>query len=194
MDPSTTISIIMPLFNCESFIEEALDSIQSQTILETPVHIEISICDDGSSDRSLDIIRSWKAKSSQVKLLLSRNKANIGPGESRNAAVLQSTGEYLAMLDADDVMVPERLERQLAAWRDAPEPDATIVGCHFRRFPADSTPRYQARLAQAHNTIRADESSLSMNPCVRKTCKSWRAPFARISCHHFQFATKSSRL
>ena len=140
----TIISVIIPLFNCEAFIEEALDSVSSQTILDNPlVLVEISICDDGSSDRGLEIVDAWKGKSKSVTVLASRNTINVGPGESRNAAVRQSSGDYLAMLDADDVMLPDRLEKQLAALLASPQPDATIVGCHFQRFPTDSTPRYQ---------------------------------------------------
>ena len=138
------ISVIIPLFNCEAFIEEALESVSSQTILDNPlVRVEISICDDGSSDRGLEIVDAWKGKSKSVTVLASRNTNNVGPGESRNAAVRQSSGDYLAMLDADDVMLPDRLEKQLAALLASPQPDATIVGCHFQRFPTDSTPRYQ---------------------------------------------------
>ena len=51
------ISVIIPLFNCEAFIEEALESVSSQTIIDNPlVRVEISICDDGSSDRGLEIV------------------------------------------------------------------------------------------------------------------------------------------
>ena len=135
------------MFNCASFIEEALDSIETQS---TKQSLEISICDDGSSDGGLDIVRSWQKKSKRVAVILSSNKTNLGPGESRNLAVQQSSGEFLAMLDADDVMLPERLEKQLAAWRAVPEPDAAIVGCHLGRIPTDSTPRYQVCSAIFH--------------------------------------------
>ena len=135
------------MFNCASFIEEALDSIEAQS---TNQSLEISICDDGSSDGGLDIVRSWQKKSKRVAVILSSNKTNLGPGESRNLAVQQSSGEFLAMLDADDVMLPERLEKQLAAWRAVPEPDAAIVGCHLGRIPTDSTPRYQVCSAIFH--------------------------------------------
>ncbi len=142
----TVISVIIPLFNCEAFIEEALESVSSQTVLNNPrVRVEISICDDGSSDRGLEIVDAWKQNSKSVTVLASRNPINLGPGESRNVAVRQSSGEYLAMLDADDVMLPDRLQKQLEALLASPQPDATIVGCHFQRFPIDSTPRYQVR-------------------------------------------------
>jgi glycosyltransferase involved in cell wall biosynthesis len=144
MTGCVTISVIIPLFNCAACIEETLDSIQHQTILKRRVRLEVCICDDGSTDGSVEIVRSWQEKSSQIQIYLKCNTTNVGPGESRNEAVQMGSGEYLAMLDADDVMLPERLEQQLTALQCAAEPDTTIVGCFFQRIPADSTPRYQA--------------------------------------------------
>ncbi len=97
----STISVIIPAYNAEKFIGEAIESALNQT---RPAR-EIVVVDDASTDRTVEIARGY---GDRVQVLV--NKVNSGPGHSRNAGVAASTGDYLAFLDADDKWLPEHLE------------------------------------------------------------------------------------
>ena len=97
----SSISVIIPAYNAEKFIGEAIESVLNQT---RPAK-EIIVVDDASTDRTAEIARSFGAR---VKVLV--NEVNSGPGHSRNAGVAASTGDYLAFLDADDCFKAIHLE------------------------------------------------------------------------------------
>ncbi len=98
------VSVIIPAHNVERFLAEAVDSALHQTLPPN----EIVIVDDGSSDRTFEIARSYGPP------VIAISERVNGSGPARNLAVEHSTGEWLAFLDADDVWLPEKLERQFA--------------------------------------------------------------------------------
>jgi O-antigen/teichoic acid export membrane protein len=103
------VSILIPAYNAEETILDALDSAQAQTTSD----IEILVIDDGSTDRTADLVRSRAGTDPRIHLhCLSENK---GPAAARNAGIALAKGEWIALLDADDTMSPERLERLLEA-------------------------------------------------------------------------------
>lgn len=89
------LSIIMPVYNVERFIGEGLDSLLNQTMK----HIEIICVDDGSTDRSLEILNQYAAKDKRVRVL---NQKNKGAGAARNLGISAARGEYMIFLDSDD--------------------------------------------------------------------------------------------
>lgn len=95
------ISVILPVFNGEKYIENAIRSVLNQTLTE----FELIIVNDGSTDSTSDIINRFKDK--RIKLITQSNK---GPGASRNNALKIAEGEYIMFLDADDWFVPNALE------------------------------------------------------------------------------------
>lgn len=97
----STISFIIPAYNAEKFIGEAIESALNQT---RPAK-EIIVVDDASTDRTVEIARGFGER---VKVLV--NEKNSGPGHSRNAGVAASAGDYLAFLDADDILLNQHLE------------------------------------------------------------------------------------
>jgi len=109
----STVGVIIPVFNGEHFLAEAIDSVLAQD--HHP--IEIVVVDDGSTDRSAEVAASFE----QVVLL---RRANEGPSAARNAGVDRSTATFITFLDADDRMTPGRLTAQLQHLRGHPE-----VGC-----------------------------------------------------------------
>lgn len=102
------IDIIMPVYNCEDYIKEAINSIKEQTI----DNWKIIIIEDCSEDRSLikieEIIEDIKQK-----VILIKNKEHIGVANSRNAGIEKSKSKYIAFLDGDDIWDKEKLEKQI---------------------------------------------------------------------------------
>ena len=94
------ISVVIPAYNCAKYIEETLASVFNQTIIP----YEILVINDGSTDNTADVV----GKYSQVKLI---NKLNQGPSEARNRGILESTGNWIAFLDSDDIWHPKKLEK-----------------------------------------------------------------------------------
>ena len=99
------VSIIMTVYNGERFLSEAIES----CLVQTYANLELIIIDDGSTDSSLDIISSFK----DDRIVLLINEFNKGQSYSRNRGIKESFGEYIAVMDADDVAYPNRIERQL---------------------------------------------------------------------------------
>ncbi|MCC3526853.1 MAG: glycosyltransferase family 2 protein [Microcoleus sp. PH2017_22_RUC_O_B] len=100
------ISVIIPAYNAEEFITKTLESVLSQTYQ----NIEIFVVDDGSTDTTAEIVKSFAQKDSRVTLL---QQANAGVAVARNLAYLHSKGEYIAPIDADDIWYPQNLEKQV---------------------------------------------------------------------------------
>jgi len=117
------VSVIMAVYNEENYIEKAVLSIERQTIHD----IELIVCDDASSDKTYRILIELKKKFSNIVLI--RNKSNMGLAYSLNRCIEIANGEYLARMDADDVSLPERIEKQLLFLEKNTEYD--LVGCQY---------------------------------------------------------------
>lgn len=101
------VSVIMPAYNAERFICEAISSVISQTIQDW----ELIIVDDCSEDATLSIAQ--KKAAGEPRICVVQNSKNIGVAETRNRGIDHATGQYIAFLDSDDIWHPEKLERQL---------------------------------------------------------------------------------
>jgi len=97
------ISVIVPVYNVEKYLEECLDSIQNQTYS----NIEIILVNDGSLDNSKDICEKYCKEDNRFKLI---NQANQGQSVARNKGVAASTGEFIAFVDSDDIIRQDYLE------------------------------------------------------------------------------------
>lgn len=100
------ISVIMPVYNAGGFLREAIDSILSQTFS----NFELIIINDGSTDFSEDVIFSY----SDSRIIYIKNDVNLRLIKTLNKGVAASRGEYIARMDADDVALPCRFEKQIA--------------------------------------------------------------------------------
>lgn len=103
------ISVIIPVFNAESSIERALDSVKNQT---WEGDFEIIAVNDGSTDRSATVIENYMAKHPEMNVKLI-SQANGGVSKARNAALKIAKGDYIALLDADDEWLPEKTRKQM---------------------------------------------------------------------------------
>lgn len=108
------VSVVIPTRNRAHYVLEAIGSVLEQTVPPS----EIIVVDDGSTDGTARVLAPY------VDGLCYVHQQNRGIGATRNAGVARATGEYLAFLDDDDVWVADKLERQLAAFRETPEVDA----------------------------------------------------------------------
>ena len=100
------VSIIMPSYNTARYISDSINSVLSQTYNNW----ELIIVDDCSTDNTIDVVKSFK----DSRIILLQNEKNSGAALSRNYALREAKGKWIAFLDSDDVWVPEKLEKQIA--------------------------------------------------------------------------------
>ena len=101
------VSIIMPSYNCGQFVEETIRSVQAQTY----ENWEIIFMDDCSKDDTIRRVSELRAKDERIKLF--QNASNSGAAVSRNNAICEAKGRWIAFLDSDDIWEPEKLEKQV---------------------------------------------------------------------------------
>ncbi len=106
MTPRPTVSVVMSAYNLAKFVGQSIESVLSQTYGD----FELIIIDNGSTDNTADVIRSYK--DARIKFL--KVPSNLGPSLAVNIAIGHSTGKYVALLAADDYWMPEKLARQVA--------------------------------------------------------------------------------
>ncbi len=123
------VSVIMPVFNGEKYLAEAIESILAQTFTD----FELLIVDDGSTDGSAEIIRSFEAQDRRVRFI--QLKSNKGVSDARNFGIAAATGDCIAGMDCDDVSLPQRLEKQVDFLKANPKIGA--VGTCCRVFSHD---------------------------------------------------------
>lgn len=100
------VSVVIPVFNAEKYLESSIESILNQTEKD----IEVIIINDGSTDTSLEILNALQKKDNRIKIISQENKGVI---KSLNEAILNSKGDYIARMDADDISFPHRIEKML---------------------------------------------------------------------------------
>lgn len=126
------VSVVVPVYNAEKYIAETLASIAAQTFSDFDIHV----VDDCSTDGSAMIVQDFCARDDRFHY--HRSPSNFGgPAGPRNIGVDQSSGEYVAFCDADDLWAPFKLEVQLAA---AIASDADVVSAIVRDFADGKTP------------------------------------------------------
>ena len=103
---SALISVIVPAYNAEPYLETCLNSLLAQTYRET----EVILVDDGSTDNSGRLCDAFARKDARLRVL---HKENGGASSARNAGLCAATGKYVYFLDSDDRVVPEFLEKLL---------------------------------------------------------------------------------
>ncbi|HFK1762613.1 beta-1,3-N-acetylglucosaminyltransferase [Bacillus wiedmannii] len=107
MEQTQLVSVIVPLYNAEKYIEETMESILNQTYK----NIEIVIVDDGSKDQSSSIVKNFKKKyPEQIKYILQENQ---GVSVARNTGIESANGEYISFLDSDDLWHSTKIEKQI---------------------------------------------------------------------------------
>lgn len=122
-DPDMGTSVIIPVFNGERYLAQTLRSILDQT---RPPQ-EIIVVDDGSSDNTAEVVKEFGSA-----VICLEHKKNQGISAARNLGVMKASGELLAFLDADDIWLPNKLQRQQECLMA--EPSLHAVFTHVRQF------------------------------------------------------------
>ena len=116
------VSVIMPAYNAEQFLEEAINSVISQTLTDW----ELLVIDDCSTDRTRQIAAEFAKKDSRIQLLV--NEENMRVAKTRNKGLAVCRGEYVALLDSDDCYKPQMLQKMVER---AKETKADIFYCSY---------------------------------------------------------------
>ena len=106
MDNNILVSVILPVYNAQKYLEEAIESIINQTY----TNFEFIIIDDGSGDNSLNIINKYQKQDSRILVITRENKGLV---YTLNEGINQAKGKYIARMDADDISLSNRFEKQI---------------------------------------------------------------------------------
>lgn len=128
------VSIIVPVYNVEQYLEECIESILNQTLED----IEIILVNDGSTDRSLEICERYQEKDNRIKLI---NKSNGGLSSARNEGIKVASGQYIGFVDSDDYIHTEMYE---ILFNNAIKYKSDIVISKFKKF-SDEDYEYNAK-------------------------------------------------
>lgn len=135
----TDVSIIIPVYNGDKWIDDCLRSVETQNFNGK---LEVSIFNDGSTDGTISKLEEWREtlREKSISVTIGGHTSNPrGVGYAKNQAVEQSSGVYLCFQDIDDVMSPDRVSKQYQAARSEQN---SIIGSKFHREPEGSTERF----------------------------------------------------
>jgi glycosyltransferase involved in cell wall biosynthesis len=113
LDERPLVSVIIPAYNAELFIEETLKSVLAQTYK----NIEVIVVDDGSQDRTAEIVNKFREIDQRVKLV---TQVNSGVAVARNTGIAKAQGEFIAPIDADDIWYPDNIAKQVECFERSP--------------------------------------------------------------------------
>ncbi len=117
------VTVTIPAYNAEAFVAEAIDSV----LMQDYPNMEVIVCDDGSSDRTLEILRGY---GDRIRVI--RHPRNRGLGVTRNTLLHEARGTMLALIDADDLWLPAKISTQVAMLTAHPE--AALCHCATENF------------------------------------------------------------
>lgn len=122
------VSIITPVYNGAKYVAETIESVLQQTY----PYWEMILVDDGSKDNSADIVRQYAEKEKRITLI---QQPNGGSASARNNGIRRANGQYIALLDADDLWEPDFLEEQIQLMK---KKNAVVVHASYRRIGENS--------------------------------------------------------
>lgn len=141
---SPLVSVVMPVYNASRYLSDAIDSILGQTFED----FELIAIDDGSSDRSLDILKSYERLDSRVHIISRPNTGIVG---ALNDGIQVAAGEYIARMDADDMALPKRFVAQVEYMEHHPE--CVVVGTNVMFTCPRAEPHFRSSLPDGHVAI-----------------------------------------
>ena len=172
------VSVILPIFNVENYLREALDSVCGQTLSD----IEIICVNDGSTDSSLDIIREYEARDNRIVVITGPNG---GYGKAMNKGLDAATGEYIGILEPDDYVVPEMYGE---LYDIAVKNDLDFVKADFYRFTRNENGEENLTLEKIGKNF--NKYNIILHPCddpmcVKFTLNTWTGIYKRAFIEEF---------
>lgn len=140
------VSVVMPVYNAEAYVSEAIESVLAQTFSD----FEFIILDDGSTDRSLQILRQYQHDDSRIKIISRENRGLIA---TLNEGIDCAKGRYIARMDADDIALPERFSRQVEFLEH--HPNHVVVGSKVLLIDPEGLPICPFSTLTEHEAIDA---------------------------------------
>lgn len=170
----TFVSVVMATYNTEKFLAESIQSVLSQTHQD----FELIIVNDNSSDSSEEIIRSFAAKDSRIVCL--SNHFNMRQSATRNRAIEIAKGDFIVIVDSDDICLSDRIEKQLNHFSDHPECD--VLGTSYSIF-------FDTKVDECQSVVSANiEDIYRGQPLVHNpTCMIRRSTFAAHGSFNSKF-------
>jgi len=161
-----TVSVIIPTYNRAPLIGRAIQSVLDQTYQD----FELIVVDDGSKDDTEDIV----TKINDARIIYVRHERNKGAHAARNTGIAMARGEYIAFQDSDDVWLPEKLERQIQAFKIATE-NVGVVYTGFWRIEGDKktyipSPKLQRLEGDIHNELLRDNFVGTPVAVIKREC------------------------
>jgi glycosyltransferase involved in cell wall biosynthesis len=131
------ISVIIPVFNAERFLQKAVES-----ALVLPEVKEVLLIEDGSNDNSFEICKALETGNDRIRLFAHPNHENKGAGVSRNVGIENATGDFIAFLDADDFYLPNRFEAERNIFETQPDVDGVYGALGFHYYSERGKEKY----------------------------------------------------
>lgn len=155
------ISVIIPLYNCEKYIEQAVKSVQNQRDI-----YEIIVVDDAYPDKAFEICKKLAKADIKIKLYKHSDGKNHGAGASRNLGIEKANAKYIAFLDADDYYLENRFERALEIMEGDQTVDGVYEAIGSEFYDKEGENRYQGKpiLTTLKKVIPSEELFESMGP------------------------------
>ncbi len=154
MSNEIKVSVIMPIYNATDYLRPALDTVIDQTLRE----IEIICIDDGSTDKSLSIIKEYQERDQRIRIV---TENNAGVSTARNKGIIRAKGEYVIFLDADDFYEPNLLERlYVTAIKD----ELDIAVCEYDIYNTKQS-RFTPAIPEDHSEVLIKGDVISKSEC-----------------------------
>ena len=179
----TSVSIVTPVYNCEKYIKESLDSICSQINFDD---FEWLILNDGSTDSTWDIVKDYSFECiGREKVRLIDDKENIKIPRRRNKAIDLAVGKYIAIHDGDDVSLPERLKEQFDFLES--NPNIFCVGGHALQMDLNGEPLGEMDYPKSSHPQILGQFYRCVNPMIDPTTMFRRKDFLELGKYRIAF-------
>ena len=184
------VSIIIPIYNVEKYVEQCIKSVVEQTLGD----IEIICIDDCSTDNSISIVESYANHDSRIKII--RHEVNKGLGIARNTGINSSSGDYIFFLDSDDYILPDTLEKLYTKIRTV---HSDIVTIRAKAFPDEDLEEIKNRAEISNQWLDkfvADKYYVTLDNYIETTeklnCTVWGKLYSKdfIQNNHLRFIEK----
>ena len=159
-------SIIIPIYNIENYIGECIESVLCQTFTD----FELILVDDGSTDRSLEVIKQYQKKDNRIIVI---HQENAGPGSARNAGIKRASGEYMVFFDGDDFLVKKEALEHL--YQCSAEQDIMVYPLKYmsdyNKVIRDSNVKYEEEFNEAPSCEALYERMLKKGKILSSPCE-----------------------